>query len=318
MDTERSITLRQYPCFFAVIIGVIVLATVTSASPPDPEAGRRAQELEDLEVLEHLGDTLPLDLEFTDSQGRIVQLGDYFQNGRPVVLNLGYYQCPMLCGLVLDGLVHSASKINWTPGSEYDLITVSINPSETAELAAAKKRGVMNYLDRADAETGWHFLVGNAHNTAALAEAAGFGYRWVESQQQYAHAAVLMVLTPEGSLSRYLYYGNSPDGEAFAPQTLRLSLVEASDGRVGSSLDHVLLWCYQWDANRGDYSLVARNLMRLGGAMTVAILGLVIGLMLFRERRRKHYGTIERPPYAPPENAQNSAIGENLTRTAED
>lgn len=233
-------------------------------------------ELEELEVIEHLGETLPMDLAFTDSDGNRVTLGDYFQSGRPVVLNLGYYSCPMLCGLVQNGLIAATKQIAWTPGQEYDIVTVSIDPTETPKLAAGKKASTITYLQKPEAAAGWHFLVGDEANTAALAEAVGFGYRYVPSQQQYAHAAVIMVINPDGSIYRYLY------GIEFDPQTLRLSLLEQAPDQA-TLWEQALMYCFHYDASTGQYSPVAMNMMRLGGGLTVVAMVGIIGLLLLRE-----------------------------------
>lgn len=255
------------------------------SNAPDAVSAPMPTELEGLEVIEHLGETLPMDLAFTDSQGNAVTLGDYFESGRPVVLNLGYYSCPMLCGLVHDGLIAATKEIAWTPGDQYDIVSVSIDPTETPKLAAGKKASTIAYLQKPEAAAGWHFLVGDEANTSALAEAVGFGYRYVPSQQQYAHAAVIMVINPDGSVYRYLY------GITFDPQTLRLSLLEQAPEQA-TLWEQALMYCFHYDASTGQYSPVAMNIMRLGGGLTVAVIAGVIGLLLLREylRRRRDRG----------------------------
>ena len=288
-----------YLCLSVFICGSISVSSQAQYDPkpsnaPDAVSAPIPEELEGLGVIEHLGDTLPMDLAFTDSEGHAVKLGDYFETGRPVVLNLGYYACPMLCGLVHDGLIAATKELAWTPGDEYDIVTVSIDPTETPKLAAGKKASTIAYLQKPSAASGWHFLVGDEGNTSALAEAVGFGYRYVPSQKQYAHAAVIMVINPDGSIYRYLY------GIQFDPQTLRLSLLEQAPDQA-TLWEQALMYCFHYDASTGQYSPVAMNIMRLAGGLTVMILVGVIGLLLLREyfKRRHNAGDNLNSPARP-------------------
>ncbi|MBL4702435.1 MAG: SCO family protein [Phycisphaeraceae bacterium] len=241
---------------------------------------RSPDEIKGVTIEQKLGDTLPMDLEFTDSAGKTVTLGDYFNQGRPVILNLGYYQCPMLCGLVLNATLDVAKEMDLKIGKDYDILTLSFNPSETAILAKLKKQNYLKKLGQAGADKGWHFLVGKEQNIRKLTESVGFGYRWNEARKEYVHAAALMVITPEGQVSRYLY------GVKFPHKTTRLSLVEASQGKIGNIVDTILLFCFHYDSNKGQYTLVALNLMRAGGFFSVLIVGSVVLIALYRERKR--------------------------------
>jgi protein SCO1/2 len=229
---------------------------------------------------------VPLDLVFEDEQGKKVELREYFQKDRPVVLQLGYFECPMLCSLVSKGLIKSLNALSLEPGKDFAVLSVSFDPSETSKLAYLKKKSYLQEYDRLGAAAGLRLLVGDAKNIRRLTEAVGFKYKWVESARQFSHPAALMVLTPEGKVSRYLY------GLDFPPTTLRLrlSLVEASAGKVGTTTDQFLLVCLHYDPATGKYSIAAMNLMRLAGVVTVLV---VAGLVwrLFRKGSRVASGT---------------------------
>ena len=241
----------------------------------------QSADLEGVDVIEHLGDTLPLDLQFKNERGRTIRLGDYFGKERPVILVLAYYECPMLCSLVLNGMAKGLKGLDWVPGQKFEIVTVSIDPREGPDLARFKKQEYLRELKLPGAEDGWHFLTGKESDVRALADAVGFKYRYVEARDEYAHPAVLTLSTPEGVVSRYLY------GIKFEPRDLRLGLVEASEGKVGSTLDRFLLYCYHYDATAGRYAPVAKNIMRVGGALTVAVLGVALLVFWARELRRK-------------------------------
>lgn len=234
--------------------------------------------LKGITVDEHRGDSIPLDLTFEDDRGQAVDLRKYFNGKKPVVLQLGYYDCPMLCSLVSQGSIDSLKQLTLDAGKDYEYLFVSINPAEKAGDASEKKQTFLAKYDRPGAESGVHFLVGNQGQIQHLAQAVGFNYKWVESAQQYSHPAVVVLLTPEGKISRYLY------GVKFDPQTVRLSLVEASDGKVGSAMDQVLLTCFMYDGQQGKYALAAMGVMRIGGALTV----LALVAVLIRAFRQEH------------------------------
>jgi protein SCO1/2 len=229
---------------------------------------------------QRLNETIPLNLRFNDETGRSVLLADYFRN-KPVVLSLVYYQCPMLCPEVLNGMAEGFRSIPFRVGQEFNVVTVSINPRETPELAAQKKEDCIRLYGHADGAAGWHFLTGDDSSIKKLAQAVGFHYVYDSTSGQYAHATGIMVLTPEGKLARYFY------GIQYEPKDLRFALEEASNHRIGSPVDQLLLLCCRYDPTTGKYGLMVANLLRAGGAVTLLILGGFIGLMLWRERRRK-------------------------------
>jgi protein SCO1/2 len=260
---------------------VIFVATLFAAGAWGQQLTGKPQQLEGVEINEHPGDTLPLDLILTSSTGETFRLGDYLQNDRPMLLTLVYYNCPMLCNLVLNGLADGVRDLDLTPGKDFTMMAVSFNPRETAELAAAKKKNYIKYVGRPEIAPGWIFAVGEADQTQKLADAVGFKYIWDEETQQYGHQAVSYVITPEGVISRYLY------GIDYPQRTLRLSLIEASKGKIGSVVDRIALYCFHYDPNSGGYVVLATNVMKLGGVLTVIVLGGVLLLLWVRERRKK-------------------------------
>ena len=227
---------------------------------------------------QRLGDQIPPDLIFTDEMGNAVRLGDYF-GAKPIVLTLVYYDCPMLCNQVLTSLLRAMNVLAFGIGTEFDVLTVSVDPDETHELAAEKREEYLkNYLGR-DGSNGWHFLTGQQDQIQQLATAAGFRYEYEEQTDQYIHASGIMVLTPEGKLARYFY------GIDYPPRDLRWGLVEAADGAIGSAVDQLLLMCYSYDPMTGKYGVYIRNSLRIGAVATVLAIGGFIAVMLRRERR---------------------------------
>jgi len=223
---------------------------------------------------------VPLDLVFRDESGRAVALREYFGE-RPVILSLVYYECPMLCTLILNGLLRSLRALSFTAGREFIVLTVSFDPREGPELAAAKKRAYVRSYGRSEAERGWHFLTGEETAIRRLTEAVGFRYAFDAETGQFAHASGIMVLTPQGRVARYFY------GIEYAPRDLRLGLVEAAQGKIGSPVDQLLLYCYHYDPKTGRYSMLIMNVLRLAGAATVLALGGFMLAMFRRERRKK-------------------------------
>lgn len=261
--------------------GLAFVAPALAAQQAPVSAGLPASgavpALRDVGFDQRLGESLPLETELRDEQGRAVKLGDYFGK-KPVVLSLVYYQCPMLCTLTLNGLASALGVLKLDVGNEFEVVTVSFEPKDTPELAAAKKATYLQRYKRPGAERGWHFLTGDAASIARLTQAVGFRYAWDERTRQWAHPAGIMVATPEGRLARYLF------GVEYAPRDLRLALVEASAGRIGTAADAVVLYCYQYDPSTGRYSAAIMRLVRLGATLTLLGLGAFLIVMLRRER----------------------------------
>jgi protein SCO1/2 len=228
---------------------------------------------------QRLNEQVPLDLVFRDETGQTVQLGDYFHD-RPVILVLAYYRCPMLCTQVLNGLVQALLDMRLDAGRDFDVVVVSFDPRETPELAAAKKRTYVERYGRPGAAAGWHFLTGEQAPITALTKAVGFRYTYDARHDQFAHASGIMVLTPHGKISRYFYDVRYP------ARDVRLGLVEASENKIGSPVDQVLLFCFHYDAAEGRYGPAVLNIVRALGVLTVLGLGLFVGLLWWREKRR--------------------------------
>jgi protein SCO1 len=245
--------------------------------------------LKDVGIDQKLNEQLPLDLVFKDENGADVKLGDYFGK-KPVVLSLVYYQCPMLCNQVLNGMVTAFKVMNFKAGQEFDVVTVSFDPRESPYLASEKKNTYVNYLPadrRAGAASGWHFLTGDAASIKRLTEAVGFRYHWDDATNQFAHASAIYVTTPEGKLARYLY------GVEYAPRDLRLSLIEAADNKIGSPVDQLMLYCYHYDPTTGKYGARVMRVMQVGGVVT--LFGIVALLLTLRRRSVAQVDLRERP-----------------------
>jgi len=259
-----------------LLIGVWLLFTVlpvhaqTANLNPFPNVG----------LDQRLNEQVPLELSFRDETGKRVQLQDYFGE-KPVILSLMYYDCPMLCTLVLNGLLRSLRTLSFTVGNEFKIVTVSFNPRETSALAAAKKETYVQGYARPGAETGWHFLTGEEEAIRQLTRAVGFRYVYDPTTNQYAHASGIIVLTPQGKIARYFY------GIEYAPRDLRFGLVEASANTIGSPVDQVLLLCYHYDPATGKYGLLITTVIRLAGVATVLGLGSFMVVMFRRDRRQK-------------------------------
>lgn len=239
-----------------------------------------ARVLSDVGLDQKLNASVPLDLTFRDETGRNVKLADYF-HGAPVVLSLVYYQCPMLCTQVLNGMVESFLDLPYTVGKEFDVITVSFDPSETPELAAAKKEEYLRAYGHGGADKGWHFLTGDEASIKKLTAAVGFRYVYDPESRQFAHPSGIMVLTPSGTIARYFY------GIEYEPKDLRFALIDAAKGKIGTPVDKLLLLCYHYDPSKGKYGLVIMNIFRAAGALTILLVGGFLVVMFRRERNRK-------------------------------
>jgi len=261
-------------------------AATDTDRPPVPEIRDRKEalppELRDIGIDEKLDTQLPLDLKFTNQNGKDVTLGDYFEGDRPVIITLNYYRCPALCGLQLNGLVSTLKDLKWTAGENFRILTISFDPGETPQLAKLKQQGYLREYGRPAATSGWDFLVGKYEPVKAILDATGFKVKWNENQQQWAHTAGLIICTPKGRISRYLY------GVMYDTKTLRLSLVEAGEGKIGSPLDQILLFCCHYDAEEGSYTASIFNLMRAAAVITLLILGTFLAILWRWEHRRRH------------------------------
>jgi protein SCO1/2 len=229
---------------------------------------------------QRLDQQIPLDLTFKDESGRAVPLSSFFQTGKPVVLALVYYRCPMLCTQILNGLAGSLKAVTLDPGKDFEVVAVSFDPKDTPETAAAKKQLYLRRYGRAGTANGWHLLTGDEKNIKALTEAVGFHYKYDSVTDQFAHASGIQVITPEGRLSRYFY------GIEYSPRDLRLGLVEASQNKIGSPVDQILLFCFHYDPATGKYGAVVMNMVRFAGAAFTLICGTFLAIFLRRDFRR--------------------------------
>ncbi|MEZ5351354.1 MAG: SCO family protein [Bryobacteraceae bacterium] len=243
-------------------------------------------QLKDVGIDQKLNSQLPMDAQFLDEEGNAIRLGQLFGK-RPVVLALVYYECPMLCTMVLNGTLRAARALKLNAGADYDVVAISFDPEETPNLALRKKEEYLERYNRPGAEQGWHFLTGDAVNIKRVTEAAGFRFRRDETTRQWAHASTIMVATPEGRLAQYFF------GVEYSARDLRLGLVEAAQGRIGNAVDQVLLYCFHYDPATGKYSLVIMNILRAGGAATV--LGLLVFWFAQYRRGRRKQNHVELP-----------------------
>jgi protein SCO1 len=243
-----------------------------------PPAGAMPTLLQDIGLDQKLNEPLPLSLTFKDEQGREVRLGDYFGK-RPVILTLAYYECPMLCTQVLNGLTSVLSVMNFSVGKEFDIVTVSFDPGETPALARAKKAAYLDRYKRPGAAEGWHFLTGSQHAITQLTRAVGFRYAYNAEVDQYAHASGIMVVTPDGRLSHYFF------GIEYAGRDLRLALIDAADRKIGSPVDQLLLACFHYDPKSGKYSFAIMSFVRLAGIL--AVVAMAVGILVLRRRDRR-------------------------------
>ena len=259
------------------LMSVVLMSAVVSAqgnSPgvrPDPTmpSSQVPVALSKVSFEQRLNEQLPLDLEFKDESGRTVKLGEFYGR-KPVVLTFVYYECPMLCTQVLNGLESSLRVLNESVGKEFDVVTVSFDPKETPVLAAGKKKAYLERYKRPEAEQGWHFLTGDQASIDALTRAAGFNYSWDEATHQFAHASGIVVTTPAGKVSRYFF------GIEYAPRDVKFALIESSNEKIGTLADKLLLYCYHYDPTTGNYGFVAMRAVRIGGAVTIlALVGFV-------------------------------------------
>jgi protein SCO1/2 len=258
----------------SLMAGLLLLAMAAPARALEPlPAG--------VDIVEKLGDKVPRDLVFTDETGRQVKLGDYLGDGKPVLLSLVYFKCPLLCSLTLNGMVGALRQQSWQVGKEFRVLTVSFDPSEKPELARKKQKGYMGQLGLADDRAGgWPFLTGDAANITALAEAVGFRYRWDAVNKAWDHTSALIALSPDGKVSRYLY------GVQYPARDVRLSLFEAANGRVGTNLERALLRCYSYDASTKSYRLFAVRFVRAGSLLVLGLLVTFLTMLWRRDVRR--------------------------------
>ena len=285
-------TRRAVLCSACLVLGSLTLADA-NAQPATPSSYQRYSgepqertessniappQLKDVTFRQKLNDTLPLDAMFKDENGNPVALGTYFGH-RPVVLAFVYYSCPMLCTQVMNGISSALKVLPFKAGEDFDVVLVSFDPRDTPAIAAGKKQAHLQYWSVETTASAWHFLTGDEATIKRVTAAAGFNYRWDEPTAQFAHVSGVLVVNPDGKLSRYFY------GVEYSPKDLRLALVESGQGHVGSAVDELLLYCYHYDPSSGKYGVVVMNLIRLGGVLTMLAMG---SFILLNRRRDAH------------------------------
>lgn len=228
------------------------------------------EELKGIGIDERLGNTVDLNLPFVADDGEAVTLGKYFSGHKPVLLTVVYYNCPGLCNLHLNGVTAALKQMSMTPGDEFELVAVTMDHTETAAVASAKKANYINQYGRPESAGGWHFLTGSKENIETFTKSVGFNFRWDEASQQFAHASAAIIMTPGGAVSRYIH-GIQPE-----PRDLRLALLEASNGKIGSIVDKLVMFCFQFDPKKSKYTIYAWNLMRVGVVLTVLIFAILM------------------------------------------
>jgi protein SCO1 len=275
--------MRQFArCFLALrfSVALTVLAPASGLAETTPLAPPQAALLGDVQFKQRLNAQLPLDAELTNDRGEQVTLADCI-DGRPTIFVLAYYRCPMLCNQVLNGVARSLQAIDFESGKDFSVVVVSFDPTDTVKQAADKKKAVLGAYRKGDDGAGWHFLVGEKGTVAKLAETVGFQYQLDEATNQFAHASGIVVLTPTGKASRYFY------GIEYPTRDVRLGLVEASTGKIGTLADEILLYCFHYDPLTGKYGLAIMRVIRAGGVATVAAIGCFVVVSLRRERRMR-------------------------------
>lgn len=286
----------SFALFSKVASAMTVAAGLLTAVPAiardfeKPESGFANEipaELKDATITEHLGEKIDLDLKFKDENGQLVPLRTYVADGKPMLLSMAYYSCPSLCNFHLNGMTDAFTKLKAPLGQEFHHVIVSIEPKETPEMAKTKKENYLAAYGRPEGAAGWHWMTGDQAAITALTKQVGFGYRWDEEAKQYAHAAAAMVISPEGKITRYLY------GIVFDPKTVRLSMVEASKGEVGTAMDRLILYCFHFDPKSSKYSLKIFNIMRGAGVLVVlAMIGFIAPFWIRNSRKAPFQGDI--------------------------
>ena len=272
---KNSLAMNNLLHYLWLWVGLAVLA---GAGPVYADGGLPQDLIREVVFDQKLDAQAPLDLPFTDSTGQPVRLGDYFKD-KPVILDLGYYECPMLCSLVRNHLFESLKQLSLSAGQDFQIVIVSIDPTETPDIAEAKRQASIMAYSRSTNDAGWNFLVGEPASIQKLAQAVGFKYTYDPKIKQYVHPAGIIILTPQGRVSKYLY------GLDYPSRDLRLALVEATSNKIGSPVDQLLLLCYHYDPVSGQYTLFLTNIIRLLGVITVSVMGLMLYIFLRRERK---------------------------------
>lgn len=253
---------------FSLILSINASAQVLNTPP----------ELRDVGITEKLGDRIPGDITFFNENGEEVTISDFLSAGKPLIITPIYFECPMLCNLILNGVTYGLRDLNWQIGDQFEVLTFSIDPDETPELASQNKESYLRLLGKPEAADGWHFLTATQENVDRMADAIGFNFKWSDEAQEFLHGSAIMFVSPDGTITRYLY------GIDYTELALRNALFDAANGRIGSTLERVMLFCYTFDPNSRSYVPNAMNIMKVGGLLTMSFLGIFLGLLWFRKK----------------------------------
>ena len=275
-----SIFNSLFSILYSLFSILYLLAGTSPVAAQTSNASSKLEAVEGINIEQRLNEQIPLNLTFQDATDQRVQLRDYFGE-KPVILSLVYYECPMLCSMILNGLLRSLNILSFDVGDEFNVVTVSFDPKETTKLAMGKKKSYMSKYGRLDAEKGWHFLTGDESSIQQLTEAVGFNYKYDPEINQFVHASGIMVLTPQGKLSRYFY------GVEYSTKDLKFGLMEAANNKICSAVDQLLLYCYHYDPVTGKYGVVIMNVIRISGTATVLVLAAFMLAMFRRDRKAK-------------------------------
>lgn len=269
--------MRRFALPAVSMLAVLLIPQLANAqlNREEPDA------LQNIDVEEHLGEIIPLDAKFATAKGDSITIGDLLIEGKPAILNPVYYHCPMLCSLVLEGVEKAVQQVEWKPGKDYTVITLSIDPEEDHPIAAVTKKEILSVMEDSSIGSGWHFLTGSKSQIDRVVEAAGFNYKLIEDTGEYAHSAAILFLSPDGKITRYLY------GIEYEEFNVRSALYEAAEGKIGNTVTKVIMYCYQYDPESDSYVPVAFNMMKLGGLATLIFLAIFLGPLWLRERRKK-------------------------------
>ena len=290
-------------------LGGLTTTTSAHAQAMGTQEEATPRELRSVKVDEQLDAPIPLDATFRDQDGKSVRLGSLIDGKRPTLLTFAYFNCPVLCSLILNSAVSSMSKIPWTIGKEFDVITISIDPHETLERTKSKRESLLGQYGRAEAEHGWHFLVGDEKQIARVTDAVGYRFHYDEESQQFAHPGTLVFLQPNGHVSRYLY------GLEYPPTNVRIALLEAAQGKLISTVEQVMLFCYRYDAHEGKYVIVATRVMQVGAGGIGLVLFGFLAMLWYRERKSMLLRVSATPRISGGVGTSSGAVGPMETRT---
>lgn len=256
---------------------LLILLTIGMSHLAAAQANNLPPELRNVGITEKLGDRIPGDITFINEQGEEVRFDEFLSRGKPLLITPIYYECPMLCNLILNGVTYGFQELAWQVGRDFEVLTFSIDPDESYELARDNKESYLRLLGKPEVASGWHFLTADQQNIDRMTDALGYGFEWSDEAQEFLHGSSIMFVSPDGMITRYLY------GIEYTELNLRNALYDAADGKIGSTMDRIMLFCYTFDPDSRSYVPNALNIMKLGGLLTLTFLGIFLGLLWFRK-----------------------------------